>query len=150
MNFDLSPDQQQWREEVRSFLRANFTPALQRELRETGGHAHGLEERAFQRKVAEHGWYGLNWPRAYGGLEKSSVEQFILIEELNCQGAPGLPITITSLGPIILRYGSEENRRAWIPRIVSGEVDLALGYSEPDAGTDLANLKTRAERDGEG
>lgn len=150
VNFDLSPEQEQWREQVRGFLRDNVTPGLERELHETGGHAHGPEERAFQRKVAERGWYGLNWPRAYGGLEKSAVEQFILIEEFNYRGAPSLPITITSLGPIILRYGTEENRRNWIPRIVSGEVDLALGYSEPDAGTDLANLKTRADWDGAG
>ena len=149
MDFHLTPEQEAWREEVRGFLRENFTPELEQELWETGGIKRGPREMEFRRKVAEQGWFGLNWPKAYGGLEKTAVEQFILIEEFDYVGAPPLDLTVTSIGPTIIRFGTEDNKRTWLPKIISGEVEFALGYSEPNAGTDLASLQTRAVLDGD-
>ncbi|MBE3556733.1 MAG: acyl-CoA dehydrogenase family protein [Firmicutes bacterium] len=149
MQFSLTPQQEAWREEVEAFLRENMTEELRQELWESGGIRRGPHEKAFRKKVAERGWNGLNWPRAYGGLEKSAIEQLILIDAFERAGAPMLDLTVTSLGPTIIRFGTEENKRKWLPPIIRGEVDFTLGYSEPNAGTDLANLQTRAVLEGE-
>jgi alkylation response protein AidB-like acyl-CoA dehydrogenase len=150
MDFDLNEEQQRWREEVRAFIAEHLTPELEQELDVTRiTHAEGPEEKKFARQLAERGWNGLLWPKEYGGLERSAIEQFILIEELEYAGAPRIDITVTSIGPMIMRYGSDENKRMWLPKIIAGEVTCALGYSEPDAGTDLANLSTRAVLDGD-
>jgi len=150
MDFALTAEQGKWREEVRDFLRENFTPALADELREAGAEfATGPLGTKFKRAVIERGWYGLSWPKEYGGLDKSSLEQLILMDEFSQVGAPMLPLTVTSLGPTIIRFGTEENKRTWLPKIISGEVNFALGYSEPDSGSDLASLQTRATLDGD-
>ena len=151
MDFHLTAEQEKWREEVREFLREALTPALRAELVESEGGElfRGPVEKEFWRSVADRGWLGLNWPKEYGGLEKTAIEQLILLREFTSAGAPPLPITITSLGPTIIRFGTEENKQAWIPKIISGEVDMALGYSEPDAGSDLASLQTKAVLDGD-
>jgi len=152
MDFHLSAEQQKWREEVRDFLRENMTPELEAELGEgeLGLGVNGTPAvMGFRQKVIERGWFGLNWPKEYGGLAKSSIEQLIMMEEFDLVGAPNLSLTVTSLGPTIIRFGTEENKQTWIPKIISGEVELALGYSEPDSGTDLASLQTRAVLDGD-
>jgi len=151
MDFRLTTEQAKWREEVREFLREAVTPELEQELLERGGleGSDGPAWQEFRRKIVERGWLGLNWPKEYGGLEKTAVEQLILLTEFSRVGAPGLSLTITSLAPTIMRFGTDENKKAWIPRIASGEVEMALGYSEPDAGTDLASLQSRAVLDGD-
>lgn len=150
MDFALTAEQGKWREEVRDFLKENYTPELAEELREAGAEfATGPHGTKFKRAVIERGWYGLSWPREYGGLEKSSIEQLILMDEFSKVGAPMLPLTVTSLGPTIIRFGTEDNKRTWLPKIISGEVNFALGYSEPDSGSDLASLQTRAVLDGD-
>lgn len=152
MDFRLNPEQQAWRDEVREFLRENVTDALREEGK--GGELslsvnQGPATMAFRRKVVEKGWFGLNWPKEYGGLEKTAMEQLIMMEEFDRVGAPNLSLTLTSLGPTIIRFGTDENKREWLPKIIQGDVELALGYSEPDSGTDLASLQTRAVLDGD-
>lgn len=150
MRFTFTPAQEQWRQEVREFIQANLSAELRAEMSVTEKtHEQGPLEAEFERKLADRGWNGLLWPREYGGLERSAIEQFILIEELEYFEAPRIDVTITSLGPIIMRHGTEDNKKMWLPRIISGEVVCALGYSEPDAGTDLANLSTKAILDGD-
>ena len=151
MEFRLSPEQEKWQETVRQFLRDAMTPEFRAELKESEGGElfQGPLEKEFWLKVAERGWLGLNWPKEYGGLEKTAVEQLILLREFARHGTPPLSLTITSLAPTVMRFGTEENKAAWIPRIVSREVEFALGYSEPDAGTDLASLQTKAVLDGD-
>lgn len=140
-----------WREEVLDFLRENMTDEFRQELSDNGPELvmTGPNGRKFSRAVIERGWYGLNWPREYGGLDKSATEQLILMDEFQRAGAPMLPLTVTSLGPTIIRFGTDENKQAWLPKIIKGEVYFALGYSEPDSGSDLASLQTRAVRDGD-
>ncbi len=152
MDFRLNAEQQAWRDEVREFLRENVTQELRDEGK--GGELslsvnQGPATMGFRRKVVEKGWFGLNWPKEYGGLEKTAMEQLIMMEEFDRAGAPNLSLTLTSLGPTIIRFGTDENKREWLPKIIQGDVELALGYSEPDSGTDLASLQTRAVLDGD-
>lgn len=148
MKFELTPSQRGWRDEVRAFLAWHFTPDVEAEAAESSfkDEPPGPLVREFHKKVSEQGWWGLNWPKEYGGLAKSAVEKLIFSEEFEYAGAPFMSRTIaSSIGPAILAVGTEQNKRTWVPRIIRGEIEFALGYSEPDAGTDLANLKTRAE-----
>lgn len=151
MDFKLTPEQEKWRDEVRGFLEEVLTPEIRKDLWESeGGELYRSEgEKAFWKKVAERGWLGMNWPKQYGGLEMSAIDQLVMLREFARAGAPPLPLTVTSLAPTLIRFGTEENKAEWIPKIASGEVELALGYSEPDSGTDLASLQTRAVRDGD-
>ncbi len=148
MHFDLTDEQAAWRAEIRSFLAENLTPALREEMQRRG-FEHSETATEFQRSLASQGWWGVNWPKEYGGLDKTAVEQLILIDELEYAGAPPIPLTVTSLGPMVIRFGTEENKKQWLPQITRGETTFALGYSEPDAGTDLASLQTRAVLDGD-
>ena len=149
MDYDFTPAELAWREEVRAFVREHVDPGLASETRMKGNEGRGPLALAFHRALRDRGWWGLAWPEAYGGLNKSAVEQWIFIDEIESAGAPMLPLTVTSVAPTIMRVGSDEQKREWLPRITSGEIDFALGYSEPEAGTDLASLRTRAELDGD-
>ncbi len=149
MRYAFTDAQLAWRDEVRTFIRENMTPELQEEMRRISNEDVGPAARKFQEKLREKGWWGLTWPKEFGGMEKSAIELFLFIEEMTLAGCPYMSLTYTSVGPTILRIGSEEQKREWLPRITRGELDFALGYSEPEAGTDLASLKTRAEPDGD-
>src|SRR5579885_2939733 len=149
MRFELTAEQAAWREEVRAFLREHLTPEVEAELAEGGSEGRGPLAREFIRKLGARGWWGVAWPKELGGLGRSACEQYIFIEELEYAFAPSLHLTVTSVAPTILRVGSEAQKREWIPRILRGEVDFAIGYSEPEAGTDLASLQTRAVEDGD-
>ncbi len=149
MRYDFTAEQLAWRDEVRAFVRAQLTPALLDELREAGNEGQGPLARAFVLQLRDRGWWGLPWPQEYGGLGRSAIEQWIFVDELEGAGAPMLPLTVTSVAPTIMRVGSEAQKQYWLPRIQAAEVDFALGYSEPEAGTDLAALRTRAVLDGD-
>ncbi|MFK4654167.1 alkylation response protein AidB-like acyl-CoA dehydrogenase [Bradyrhizobium japonicum] len=155
MNFNLTDAQRQWRDEIRAFLRENVSPELQREIRDeglpydTGTWRWGPEALKFRAKVKAKGWFGLTWPAQYGGLGKGPIEQHIFMTEFDYALITGAELTTTTIAPMIMRYGTEENKRDFLPAIARGELYMALGYSEPDAGTDLAGLKTRAELDGD-
>ncbi|MDP9823955.1 alkylation response protein AidB-like acyl-CoA dehydrogenase [Nocardioides massiliensis] len=149
MDFELDPGQRQWLQEVRAFLREHVTPALVAELAE-----HDLEKRdgelaAFRRKIGDKGWFGLNWPTEYGGLGLGPIHQHLLVSEFERWGVPGPDLTVTSVAPMIMRHGTEQNKAEFLPPIARGEMVCAVGYSEPDAGTDLASLRTRAVLDGD-
>jgi len=147
MNFTLTAEQEKWRDEVRAGLREAVDDELLAAA--AAGEPEGPAVRRFMSALSERGWLGMSWPREYGGLEKSAVSQLIFFEEIQYLGAPMPSLTVTSVAPTIMRFGTEENRREWIPRIVAGEVETAIGYSEPDAGTDLASLQTRGTLDGD-
>ncbi|WP_243866255.1 acyl-CoA dehydrogenase family protein [Actinophytocola oryzae] len=133
------------RAEVREFLAAEtFTPRVDSWLS-------GFDAE-FSRRLGARGWLGMTWPRRYGGHERSAMERFAVTEELLAAGAPVAAhwIADRQSGPSLLRYGTEEQRTALLPRIAAGECYFVIGMSEPDSGSDLASIRTRAERDANG
>ncbi len=152
MDFELDAGQRAWLAEVREFLRVNVTPALRAELAQHDLEFPNGELARFRRQIGEQGWFGLSWPRKYGGLggERGlgAVYQHLLMSEFEYWGVPGPDLTVTSVAPMIMRHGTEQNKAEWLPPIARGEMVCAVGYSEPDAGTDLAGLRTRATRNG--
>src|SRR6201987_2576677 len=149
MDFELDVGQRAWLTEVREFLHDNVTAELRAELAEHDLEFAGGEVARFRRKSGDKGWSGLNWPREYGGLGLGAVHQHLLMSEFEYWGVPGPDLTVTSVAPMIMRHGTERNKTDWLPPIARGEIICAVGYSEPEAGTDLANLRTRAVLDGQ-
>ena len=144
MDFDLDADQQAWLAEVREFLRANVTDALRAEIAEHNLEHPGGEVAAFRRKLGAKGWFGLNWPAEYGGLGLGAVHLHLLMSEFEYWGVPGPDLTVTSIAPMIMRHGTEQNKKEFLPLIARGEMTCALGYSEPDAGTDTTRNQVAA------
>lgn len=130
------------RQEVREFLREELAGMPIRDRARTW---HGVDA-AFSKKLGERGWLGMTWPKQYGGHERSALERYIVLEELVSNGAP-VALHWTGdrqTGPLLLHYGTEGQRENFLPRIARGEIFFCIGLSEPDAGSDLANLRTRA------
>lgn len=103
----------------------------------------------FRKKLAEKGWLTIAWPKEYGGEEHTYIEQAIFDERVSYYRAPGMGIATGIAGPTILRSGTEENRKDWIEKIASAEIEMWLGYSEPNSGSDLASISTTAVKDGD-
>src|SRR4051794_8906602 len=150
MDFALDEQQQAWVKEVREFLRAEFDLEAEAEARRRGGESSGPVLRKFRAKMAERGWLALTWPVEYGGSGRTTFEQFLLMDEFAYWGAPAIDLTASAVAPTIMRFGTDEQKKRWLPAILSGEVECAIGYSEPDAGSDLASLRTSARREGDG
>ncbi|MEU0641972.1 acyl-CoA dehydrogenase family protein [Streptomyces umbrinus] len=106
------------------------------------------QQRALLRRIGADGWLGLGWPVAYGGQGRGADEQFVFFDEAYRAGAPVSMVTLNTVGPTLMKYGTEEQKDYFLPRILRGELVFAIGYSEPSAGTDLASLRTRAVRHG--
>ncbi|HEU0202395.1 MAG TPA: acyl-CoA dehydrogenase family protein, partial [Burkholderiaceae bacterium] len=136
------------RAEVRDFLAHELAgrSALER------AHSWAAFDAEFSRKLGARGWIGMTWPRQYGGHERSAIERYVVLEELLAAGAPvgAHWIADRQSGPLLLRYGTEEQRRRYLPAIVRGELYFCIGMSEPNAGSDLAAVKTRAVRADDG
>ncbi|MGH3958588.1 acyl-CoA dehydrogenase family protein [Mycobacterium sp.] len=147
MDFDFTPEQQQLRVEIRAALQEVMTPersALSEHM-ETGP-----EMRDCVRALAAADLLGVGWPKEYGGQGFSALEQFIFFEEARRVNAPIPLVTLNTVGPTLMEYGTEEQKQKFLPVILDGSVEFAIGYSEPGAGSDLASLRTTAARDGEG
>ena len=149
MNLDFSPAELAFRDEVRAFLRAKL-PA---DIADKVLHLKRLGREDFVRWVRilhEQGWSGPSWPKQFGGTGWSAIEQHIFDEESHTAGAPMLiPFGVRMVAPVIMAFGSKEQQEFFLPRILSGEDWWCQGYSEPGSGSDLASLKTRAERHGD-
>jgi alkylation response protein AidB-like acyl-CoA dehydrogenase len=140
-------------EKMRAELRAYFAGIMTDELRHTFRNGYYAAEatqayRQVVRRLGEDGWLGIGWPKDSGGQGLSMVEQAIFSDEASLADVPLPLLTINSVGPAIAAFGTAEQRNTLVPGILRGEVHFAIGYSEPEAGTDLASLKTRAVRDG--
>jgi alkylation response protein AidB-like acyl-CoA dehydrogenase len=149
MDFGLSERQRAWVEEVRAFLDKEFGPAEREAVRLGGGEWSGDVIREFRRRLLDRGWLSLMWPEEHGGLGRSLVDNLLLMDELAYAGAPAIDMTAASVAPTIIRSGTPEQQARWLPAIRRGEVEFAIGYSEPDAGSDLASLRTTAALDGD-
>ena len=146
MDFGFSKEEEAFRQVVRDFLKKEVTPEIIKEGESGigwGPHTWGLV-----RKLGARGWLTPTWPKEYGGLGLPSIYRFIIHEELDyAEALPHEALTVGAgvAGPTIMLYGSEEQKRDYLPRIARGEIEFALGYTEPQAGSDLASLQIRAE-----
>jgi 3-oxocholest-4-en-26-oyl-CoA dehydrogenase alpha subunit len=147
MQIDLSPEQRSLQLELREYFASLMTPERRAGL--NGGEAGGDAYREIVRQMGSDGWLGVGWPKEYGGQGRTALEQYIFFDEANRAGVPMPLVTLNTVGPTLRKFGSEEQKREFLPRILAGDVHFAIGYSEPGAGTDLAALRTRAVRDGD-
>jgi 3-oxocholest-4-en-26-oyl-CoA dehydrogenase alpha subunit len=151
VDFDFSPDQIAFRDQVEKFLDENDDPIVFDVTRENMAQVADIpERRALMGKVAEQGWLGITWPKEWGGQEGDGVYEYLLNEALARRGGPQIGKGIGIIGKTILRHGSEKMRKEFLPKILRNEIDFAVGYSEPDAGSDAASMKLKATRDGDG
>ena len=148
MDFKFTPEQEAFRQEVRNFLEEEIRQGIFQPM--CDGWIQGFSTE-FSKKVSEKGWIGLTWPREYGGQGRSEIDRFILTEEMLRYGAPAAChwMSDRQIGRSIIAHGTEGQKREYLPKIQKGEVFIGLGMSEPEAGSDLASLKTRAVEDGD-
>jgi 3-oxocholest-4-en-26-oyl-CoA dehydrogenase alpha subunit len=150
MDLAFTPEQDALRAELRSYFAGVMTPERRADLtsgdREYGG---GGAYREIVRQLGADGWLTLGWPSEYGGQDRSLTDQLIFTDEAAAAGVPVPFLTLNTIGPTIIRFGTPEQRAFFLPRIARGELHFSIGYSEPEAGTDLAGLRTRAVRDGD-
>lgn len=148
MRFTFTPDQERFRSDVRKFLDETLTPAFWQHHRQ-----HRLPgwSPEFSRATAERGWLATSWPEEYGGLGLGAIEQSIYMEEMAYAGAPQEHHrrAIQQVGPSIMLFGTPEQKAYYLPKIATAEISFAMGLSEPNAGSDLANVETMARRDGD-
>lgn len=147
MYIGYTKEQQALRDELRAYYADLLTPEIQAELHK--GEGVGPTMRQVVRQMGKDGWLGIGWPEEYGGQGRSQIEQFIFFDESMRCGAPVPMLTINTVGPTLYANASEELKAEFLPKIVAGEIHFCIGYTEPDAGTDLASLTTRADRDGD-
>jgi acyl-CoA dehydrogenase len=142
--YDLPPEANALRGAVRAFLKDALgdMPAAERSRSWSGG------SRAFSKKLGERGWIGMTWPKKYGGHERSYAERYVVIEELLVAGAPVSShwVADRQSGPLLLRFGTEEQRQTLLPKIASGDLSFCIGMSEPGSGSDLASVRTRGRK----
>ena len=147
MHVGLNAEQDALRQELRAYYERLLTPAVREEL----SHSHGIGPvvRRVWKQMCQDGWAGIGWPSEYGGQDRTAIEQFIFFDESMRSGAPVPLLTINTVGPTIMRFGTQAQKDLLLPKILAGDILFCIGYSEPEAGTDLANLKTRADIDGD-
>ena len=148
MAFEWAPEYIEFRDELRAFIQQWRSPELIAEYAATHG-GQGPRIREFHEAIAERGWMRMCWAEEVGGEGRNLLYQFIFVEEMEYWGMPYGNLTFTSIAPSIATFGTEQQKRDYLPGIYRGEFVFAIGYSEPNAGTDLAALRTRAERDGD-
>jgi alkylation response protein AidB-like acyl-CoA dehydrogenase len=148
VEFEFTAEQEAFREEVRAFLRGALTPEFWERHARTG---RGSSSPEFSRAAGREGMLAIAWPESLGGRGKSYVEQMIYMEEMTLAGAPmeHHRRAVQQVGPAIMLFGSDEQKRDYLPRIARGEVSFAMGLSEPNAGSDLASAATSAVREGD-
>lgn len=150
MDPNFSPAEEALRAEIRAFLDEELTEEMREQARLTVGvFADRPLAQAWQERLHRRGWAAPNWPREHGGTGWNPVERYVFEKECARAGAPILPfMSLKLLGPVLIHFGSAAQRQRWLPAILSGEDFWAQGFSEPDSGSDLASLRTRAVREG--
>ncbi|CAN5690574.1 acyl-CoA dehydrogenase family protein [soil metagenome] len=150
MQIAFTDEQDQLRKELRHYFAGLMTPDVQEEMASGGGEygGEGLYK-SLVRQMGHDGWLGIGWPTEYGGQNRSMIDQLIFLDEASLVGAPIPFLTINTVGPTLMHFGDDLQRKKFLPAILKGEMHFSIGYSEPGAGTDLASITTKAERDGD-
>src|SRR6516165_12089094 len=144
MHIAYTEQQEALQQELQRYFSKLMTDEVRRQMLAGEG---SVIYRDLVRQMGKDGWLGIGWPKEYGGQGRSMIEQLVFTDEAAIAGAPVPFLTINTVGPTIMHYGTEEQKREYLPKILSGELHFSIGYSEPDAGTDLARLTTKAVRD---
>lgn len=148
MDIQLTPEDLAFRDDVRAFLQEKLTPEITKAV--VGGHIDKALVVQWQKTLYEKGWIAPNWPQKYGGTGWNITQKFIFENECAAAGAPMVvPFGLKMVGPVIYKFGNDEQKARFLPDILQSNVWWCQGYSEPGAGSDLAALKTKAERDGD-
>jgi len=142
-----TPEQQALRKELREYFAAMLTPEVRAELGESGGGRPLFRE--LVRKLGADGWLGLGWPKEFGGQGRPATDQFIMFDEIQRAHAPFPFVTVNTVGPAIMAHGTQAQKDQYLTGILKGEINFAIGYTEPEAGTDLAALRCSAVLDGD-
>lgn len=151
-NLELTDDQRALKAELREWfagLSAEFGHPSDPGAVEGAWDRHGASYQRLIKRMGDDGWMGVGWPKEYGGHGLGEVEQTIFANEAQYHDVHLPAVTLQTVGPTLIRYGTEKQKEMFLPRILAGDVHFAIGYSEPDAGTDLASLRTTARRDGD-
>src|SRR5258708_2715750 len=149
MDLSYTPEQLRFREDVRAFLAQAMPPHIRANAEVDAEFTHA-ETMEWHRILFEKGWVAPSWPKEHGGPGLDVTARFILTEELELSGAPMLsPFGLRMVGPLLMEYGTDAQQRRYLPKILSGEEIWCQGYSEPNAGSDLASLRTEARLDGD-
>lgn len=162
MDFALTAEQEAFARRFREYLEKHLTPEIREESRrflnmsrrtDPGtfgrGEYGGPKSKQFVLQLGRDGWLGVGWPKEYGGQGRTPMEQHLFFEIIYGERAPFPVLTLNAIGPTIMRFGSEEQKRFFLPRILRGELEVCIGYTEPGAGTDLFSLTTSAVRRGD-
>ncbi|HEY6481257.1 MAG TPA: acyl-CoA dehydrogenase family protein [Streptosporangiaceae bacterium] len=150
MHIAYTSEQERLRQELRTYFAGLMTQEVRAALTASDEeYGDGEAYREVVRQLGRDGWLTLSWPAAYGGRDGSMLDQLIFTDEAAIAGVPVPFLTLNTVGPTIMRYGTPEQKALYLPRIAAGELHFSIGYSEPEAGTDLAGLRTRAVRDGD-
>jgi alkylation response protein AidB-like acyl-CoA dehydrogenase len=149
MHIDFSPEQTRLRQQIREYYRELFTPELRAAFDAEHEEMGGPVFRQIVGQMGRDGWLGIGWPKEYGGQGRTPIEQFIFWDETYRANAPLNIIPVNTIGPTLMQHGSEEQKAEMLPKILRGELFFGVGYTEPQAGTDLASLQTSAVRDGD-
>jgi alkylation response protein AidB-like acyl-CoA dehydrogenase len=142
-----TPEQQALRKELREYFAAMLTPEVRSELGESGEGRPLFRE--LVRKLGADGWLGLGWPKEFGGQGRPATDQFIMFDEIQRAHAPFPFVTVNTVGPAIMAHGTQAQKDQYLTGILQGEINFAIGYTEPEAGTDLAALRCSAVLDGD-
>jgi len=149
MEFAYPADVLAFREEFKGYLDKVTTPEMIEEVRKGGRETAGPLIKKFWKELGEAGYLGLGWPKEYGGGGKSALFLHAFNYEMNYRRLPMPVVTLNTVGPTLMRIGSEAQKKEFLPKILRAEIEFSIGYTEPEAGTDLASLKTSAVRDGD-
>ncbi|MEX0875463.1 MAG: acyl-CoA dehydrogenase family protein [Actinomycetota bacterium] len=150
MRIAYTEEQEQLRRELRDYFSKLMTPERREALAVgEGDYGDGVAYKETVRQLGKDGWLGIGWPKEYGGQARTMMEQLIFTDEAAVANAPVPFLTINSIGPTLMQYGTEAQKQKFLAPILAGEIQFAIGYSEPEAGTDLASLKTKAVRSGD-
>jgi alkylation response protein AidB-like acyl-CoA dehydrogenase len=147
MEIRYTPEQQALSAELRAYYEKLLDDDTVQELSQ--GHGIGEATKRVWKQMCSDGWAGMGWPKQWGGQERGPIDQFIFFDEAMRAGAPVPMLTLNTVGPTIMNYGTEWQKEFFLPKILAGDLHFCIGYSEPQAGTDLAALQTRAVRDGD-
>jgi alkylation response protein AidB-like acyl-CoA dehydrogenase len=147
MLIDYTPEEERLRAELRTYFTRIVTPDVLAEVAGTEGGG-PLYRKALEQMGAD-GWLGIGWPKEFGGQARSTIDQYVFFDEVQRSGFPIPFLTLCTVGPTLMKFGTEEQKAKLLPSILQGKCHFAIGYSEPSAGTDLASLRTRAVRDGD-